>query len=182
MSVKILFSDGSKEMAHNTDDLRERWELRQRIGQEEIQIESQHGYSIPYPSTEYTYRQLVSLKAVYVAMLPALQARKKALYPERLFRREHAHLSFVYAEIIAGIAEVKSLINETEDKYLFAKLKQEREQLWHYAHLLEKLLIETGIPLPPEPFEGCRQTGEVPKRKLKTQASSEDYKVLAPEA
>lgn len=156
MSVTIIFANGSKQMAHNTDDLRERWELRQQAGQTEIQQESERGYAVPFPSENPSYEELWSLRAEYTAILVAVNARRKMLYPARIFRREHAHLAFVYAEVVSAQAQVKLLLKLMSQGNRFTRVEAERGALWHYSQHLEQLLTELGIELPPEPYEGYR--------------------------
>lgn len=77
----IIFSDGSKRMAHNTDDLRERWSLSKPQEWERIVDEHKNGIRVPQfiPSDTYLVAEVLHFRRHMHQFRDELRRRVKML-------------------------------------------------------------------------------------------------------
>lgn len=141
MSVHILFADGSRQLSHNNDDLRERWELRREFQAADIIAEAERGYAVPMLDSYESLDAMIEMRGVYVTMQSALHTR----------RRERVDLK-TYQLILSVEAELLGMQSQLRAKIKQAARADYTETLMRYAVELEGLLTDSGIDLPPAPF------------------------------
>jgi len=155
MSIIVVFADGSKRLAHNNDDLRERWELRHDITPADVLRESSLGYQLPVVPSECPHEQLLDLSKTYQAILSALYARKEILRRAGYRELEYRHVNAVFGIASAAAHDVKNRL-----KLLNAQISGNRDAhtqaLWGYIHRLEEACIRNLIPLPEPPYAGYK--------------------------
>lgn len=153
MTVKIVFADGSKQMSHNTEDLRERWELRKEVECITVRQESAVGFEIPLLEAANSFDEVCVARRVYVQMDKAIQVRFALLRPANKYAREREHLAFVQADVTQELHKANTRIkNHRQDR---ADRDEHRAfvQLQKYAHQLEECVLACGAELPDSPFE-----------------------------
>jgi len=93
----ILFADGSRRMAHNNDDLRERWELRKPTECERIIDEHRNGIRVPQfvPSDSYMVAEVLHFRRHLYQFRDEMKRRVKILkrsfggnHPETMLAQE----------------------------------------------------------------------------------------------
>lgn len=145
MKAFVVFADGSKKLAHNLDDTRERWLLRKCDEPAEIQQTIRRGVFLPAVNHETPIKDIDK-------HIESLQAQRTALvhyigvvdqtrnYPNRgmLKKSLEGVIAAVNAEIATAHRVQNELNAETEQKRAI------REQV-NYANYLASLLRRNGI-------------------------------------
>lgn len=162
-NVRIVFANGSVAMANNTNDTRERWELRHEISAQTIRQESKAGYAIPLVDSFSGIEELVSYKQILLEVLAATKLRKAySAKNVQISGDIKIQLESVLKQVGKQIALVDELISDRRKTHAI-KLRQlgetrsaedSAQALRVYARNLEGILIDNDIPLPAPPFEG----------------------------
>lgn len=157
MSVTVVFSDGSKRASRNTDELRERWEMRKEVDTEIIRSESLAGYPVPTFRGDETHVELQELVGTYGVMSLAVNARFAQLKPEKQWHRQRVHLALVRESLQRE--RMRAGIRLKELNILNSEQVKSRENitLRRYAHKLESIIMQLGGELPAVPIEGWKQ-------------------------
>lgn len=154
MSVRILFADGSRQLSHNLDDRRERWELRKEVTDEIVQEESQHGYEIPHADDFEDYDALLKLYDVYLQMFSASEMRIALTNNRKALRLYRSHMIGLRAEITTLMTGLKAHIKRHNIERMNTGITANYQATKRYALELEDRLLALGGDLPPLPFPG----------------------------
>lgn len=100
----VVFSDGSKRLAHNLDDSAFRWMERKAAQADEVRHEFGSGIVLPDVSNPETYDQAIAFKAQLVAAKTALEQRRLLLDGQYAYADEFRHVRL-------GIHEVDGLLH-----------------------------------------------------------------------
>ena len=105
----IMFADGSKQMAHNLDDSRLRWELRRLNSVEDVLNFSHMGIAIPDFGIPKDYHEAVHNRAQIQAMIASVNLSQSFLKGIR-YKKQWYHLSSVNQELGRQMMIIKDFI------------------------------------------------------------------------
>lgn len=105
----IIFADGSKQMAHNLDDSKERWYERKVAQAEEVyeEVRNLSQIAIIDASDPKDYDQATSWQSQLISMKVAITNRRSLLKEKWAYRKENDFLLAVYREIEGQLGVIK---------------------------------------------------------------------------
>lgn len=164
MTAYIIFSDGSRQLSHNNDDLRERWELRREIDSDLLCRESVVGYEIPVLHNFDDDERVFGMLATYKEMLIGIEARTAFIGSEKPRTISKKHLGRAKQELLAQISILKDQIKLINIRRANTEDRQYIHELTPYIRELEARLMRLGEPLPQAPSRWQKGKKRVGKR------------------
>lgn len=165
MTVTVIFSNGSKSLSHNNDDLRERWELRRQLNIDAIAVESRQGYGIPEIESYGDMEEVRRVRETWVKMTGAVQERLTVLkeIPFYQVQRFALHLREVKVLLDQHLRVTKEIIRNDNVAKNEADAVKRADALSKYVHQLEKAVLLMGGELPDCPLEGWTTWDKLPE-------------------
>lgn len=147
----VVFADGSKQMAHNLNDLDLRWYERKVAQAEEVGALYEQGIAIPNFSASSSIDEVLVIRAQFVAMKGALTEQLKVIgerqygrVEERYRRRPIGYaiqlVDVQLSQIAAHIKQHNIAASESEHKEYARQLRAENEALKERIKELEATL------------------------------------------
>lgn len=122
MSTRIIFSDGSRKLANNLNDLRERWEMRR---QQEVEYDPAFSLDIPtHPNIEeLSIQDLVRWRLVLISkqkeleVLSSQHRKHKYTISRKVYERQDTTLKCGITYCNAGISYInQALFDNNSDR------------------------------------------------------------------
>lgn len=171
--VIVVFADGSKRLAHNLDDTRERWELRKEVCRRELELESERGYAVVQIDQDTPFDEYLQYQAVLVDQLSAIKTRIAGA-PRGSYLLRHLYAvsdtireQLQIAKQIAAHHTMSEMERNRQQKHQMKRERIEaaeqevRDILFPYARKLERALLDAGLPLPEKPMETWMSVDEL---------------------
>lgn len=135
----VIFADGSKQLAHNLNDLNLRWYERKIAQAEDVAALYEQGVAIPELVTPETIDEALNLRTQFIAMKNALLEQYRTINEQRYGKQEDRYrrrpigyavqlVDLRLSEIAAFIKQYNITTSMDRDDYV-QRLKDENDAL-----------------------------------------------------